>query len=236
MQDRSFSSLGAPGASGGNNAAASIPLSVYRQQTAEMEQLKANLASIQGENEHLRHQNKELIAAIEKFVASAVELGESTSTMPISTPSPNPITAPLPQTPPTLPPGSEQAFAESLETTPNPLPELGAMGAMGALMGQSPADPSAPSAVTVDSNQPSVLESNRWISLLGIVVIAAIAFGISFALVGVFRPNRDATPTDPATPDATVDDTTIDTVPVPPPPAEAPAAPPAEAPAAAPAQ
>ncbi|MEM9245680.1 MAG: hypothetical protein AAGA67_08075, partial [Cyanobacteria bacterium P01_F01_bin.153] len=88
MQDRSFSSFGASGSSNGNNPAASIPLSVYRQQTAEMEQLKAQLATIDNDNRVLRQQNQDLIAAIEKFVSSAVELGESTSTLPIATPPP----------------------------------------------------------------------------------------------------------------------------------------------------
>ena len=202
MPDRSFSSLGAPGNSGGGNPAASVPLSVYRQQTAEMEQLKATLASTQGENDHLRQQNQDLIAAIEKFVSSAVELGESTSTLPMSTPAPQPVTAPIPQTPPIAPLGAEQLFGESLDFTDpsagNPLPNLDAVGDL-------MADPSVsgPAAVTVDPGEPSVLESNRWFSLLGIVVIAVIAFGISFALVGVFRPNNQSNPAAPDTPEST---------------------------------
>ena len=88
MPDRSFSSFGASGAPNGNNP--SVPLSVYRQQTAEMEQLKAQLATTEGDNRVLRQQNQDLITAIEKFVSSAVELGESTSTLPITTPPTSP--------------------------------------------------------------------------------------------------------------------------------------------------
>lgn len=213
MQDRSFSSLGAPGSSNGNNPSASIPLAVYRQQTAELEQIKAQLTSTQGENEHLRQQNKELIGAIEKFVASAVELGESTSTLPISTPPPNPVTAPIPQTPPIMPPGAEQLFSDNIDFTQpsgdNPLPDFNAVGD---LMSEPLPNPSP--AVTIDPEAVSPLETNRWLSLLGIVVIAAIAFGISFAFVGFFKPSGQSSPSNP---DPT------ETVPVSPSPAEQPA-------------
>ncbi|MGD1937777.1 MAG: hypothetical protein ACFCA4_09510 [Cyanophyceae cyanobacterium] len=214
MQDRSFSSFGASGSPNGNNPAASIPLSVYRQQTAEMEQLKAQLATIEGDNRVLRQQNQDLIAAIEKFVSSAVELGESTSTLPITTPPPRPVTAPMPKTS-AIASNQEQLFGDPMDlstgNSPNPLPDLNAVGDL-------MIDPSlsAPSAVTVDSDGPSVLESNRWLSLLGIVVIAAIAFGISFALVGVFKPNDRSTPANTQSEEA---------IPAPPPPAEQPAPP-----------
>ncbi|MGD1850143.1 MAG: hypothetical protein ACFCBU_05905, partial [Cyanophyceae cyanobacterium] len=186
MPDRSFSSFGASGAPNGNNP--SVPLSVYRQQTAEMEQLKAQLATTEGDNRVLRQQNQDLITAIEKFVSSAVELGESTSTLPITTPPPTPVTAPIPRSS-AIAPNPEQLFGAPMDLSTgdriNPLPDLNAVGDL-------MVDPSlsAPSAVTVDSGAPSVLESNRWLSLLGIVVIAALAFGISFALVGVFRPSN----------------------------------------------
>ena len=109
----------------------------------------------------------------------------------------------------------EQLFGDPMDlstgNSPNPLPDLNAVGDL-------MIDPSlsAPSAVTVDSDGPSVLESNRWLSLLGIVVIAAIAFGISFALVGVFKPNDRSTPANTQSEEA---------IPAPPPPAEQPAPP-----------
>ena len=63
-----------------NNYSPSVPISVYREATAELEATQLKLESLKVHNEQLTQQNQKLRIEIEKVVNSAIQLQEALNT------------------------------------------------------------------------------------------------------------------------------------------------------------
>lgn len=63
-----------------NNYSPSIPISLYREVTAELQGTKAQLESVQTQNQQLLQQNQQLRREIEKLIRAAMQLQQTAST------------------------------------------------------------------------------------------------------------------------------------------------------------
>ncbi|MDY6807125.1 MAG: hypothetical protein SXA11_25395 [Cyanobacteriota bacterium] len=63
-----------------NNYSPSIPISLYREVTAELQGTKAELESVQNQNQQLVQQNQQLRREIEKLIGAAMQLQQTAST------------------------------------------------------------------------------------------------------------------------------------------------------------
>ena len=65
-----------------NNYSPSVPISVYREATAELQAAQIKLESLKVHNEQLMQQNQKLRIEIEKVVNSAMQLQEALNAAP----------------------------------------------------------------------------------------------------------------------------------------------------------
>ncbi|MGB3509237.1 MAG: hypothetical protein WBA93_08350 [Microcoleaceae cyanobacterium] len=74
---QNITTSGQTGQASANNYSASVPISVYREATAELQATQIKLESLKVHNEHLIQQNQKLRREIEKVVNSGIHLQEA---------------------------------------------------------------------------------------------------------------------------------------------------------------
>lgn len=74
---QNITTSGQTGQASGNNYSASVPISVYREATAELQATQIKLESLKVHNEQLIQQNQKLRREIEKVVNSGIHLQEA---------------------------------------------------------------------------------------------------------------------------------------------------------------
>lgn len=82
---QNITTSGQIGQSTGNNYSASVPISVYREATAELQATQIKLESLKVHNEQLIQQNQKLRREIEKVVNSAMQLQEAVNEAQLAT-------------------------------------------------------------------------------------------------------------------------------------------------------
>lgn len=77
---QNISTSGKVGPLSENNYSPSVPISVYREATAELQSAQIKLESLKVHNEQLMQQNQRLRTEIEKIINSAIQLQETVNT------------------------------------------------------------------------------------------------------------------------------------------------------------
>ena len=130
MQNSNTSSQTIPNTNN-NGYSPSIPISLYREVTAELQGTKAQLESVQAHNQQLVQQNQNLRREIEKLIRAAMQLQQTASTAQAASqvtvpqmPSIQPKTQPQWEppayvpTPPSPVAGAPESYPEAFRTSP----------------------------------------------------------------------------------------------------------------------
>lgn len=155
-----------------NNYRPSVPMSVYRDLAAELEQTKLQLETLNTQNQLLVVQNQALRAEIIKVIETHLYLEEFVSSLP-------PVSAPISDQPPPSP-QSAQILPLVVESEPVPVnpiqtPEL-----------EAPTPKDIPPAVVIEKSDPPPSPAAAKADISGWLIIAMMILIVSSAFVGGF--------------------------------------------------
>ncbi len=193
----------------GSSAQGTIPVAVYRQLASELQATRAMLEAVQKHNAQLTQQRDRLRSDLDRL-ADAVAALRSTAApqdaprpieatpAPVAMPTAPPPMAAMPplNVPPSLTPTAGDPFQQAQEWSP--LPDLEPADQLYGLPGEPPANGFESFSNFGRSAPAGEANSGVW-PVVAIALIAATAFGISFALVRPILSNKQE-PLQPAQP------------------------------------
>lgn len=169
-----------PSRNASSNQAASVPISLYRQLSAELQTSKTMLDSLKAQNQQLVKQNQQLRAEIEKVVQSSLHLRQVADSFQPTDPEPSELT-------PSAIEGS--ATDAPLRSVSQPVPPTGST--------KPEPDTALQEFFTEQDSQPRrVPKASKPSELSGLSLVVAIlltvlvAFGLGFVGLRTFLPSR----------------------------------------------